>query len=149
MLGYWNRPQETSEALQGGWFHTGDAGRIDADGFLFVVDRLKDMIITGGENVYCAEVESAISRYPGVAAVAVFGIPDPRWGEAVHAVVVPKPGASLEAEAIQEHCRGLIARYKCPRGIDLADALPVSGAGKVLKFKLREAFWRDRDRNVS
>jgi len=149
MLGYWNRPQETSEALQGGWFHTGDAGRIDADGFLFVVDRLKDMIITGWENVYSAEVESAISRHPAVAAVAVFGIPDPRWGEAVHAVVVPKPGASLDAEAIQEHCRSLIARYKCPRGIDFADELPVSGAGKVLKFKLREAFWRDRDRKVS
>lgn len=146
MLGYWNRPAETAEALRNGWFHTGDLGRIDGQGFLFVVDRLKDMIITGGENVYSGEVERAICQHPGVDAAAVFGVPDSRWGESVHAVIVLKPGASVDAQAIQDHCRTLIARYKCPRGVDFVEALPVSGAGKILKFQLREAYLGNRDR---
>ncbi|CRZ15160.1 long-chain-fatty-acid--CoA ligase [Mycolicibacterium neworleansense] len=142
MLGYWNMPEQTAAVLEAGWFYTGDAGYLDDEGFLFIVDRLKDMIISGGENVYSAEVENAISLMPGVAEVAVIGIPDPRWGETVHAVVVPRPGAGLTAEAVIEHCGGRIAGYKCPRSVEFRDTpLPQSGPGKILKRELREPFW--------
>jgi acyl-CoA synthetase (AMP-forming)/AMP-acid ligase II len=137
MLGYCNKPSETAEALRDGWLHTGDAGYMDDDGYLYIVDRLKDMIISGGLNVYSAEVENAISSHPGVAACAVIGLPDAEWGERVHAVVVPKPGDTATAEAIQEHCRQLIAGYKVPRSWSFVDALPLSSAGKVLKRELR------------
>jgi long-chain acyl-CoA synthetase len=149
MLGYWNKPRETAEALRGGWMHTGDSGYMDHDGFLFIVDRIKDMIVSGGENVYSVEVENALVRHPAVAACAVIGIPDPQWGEAVHAVVVKKAGASVTAEQLREHCKALIAGYKCPRSVDFVDALPLSGAGKVLKRTLREPFWQGRERRVS
>jgi long-chain acyl-CoA synthetase len=139
MLGYWNKPEETAAALRNGWLHTGDAAIMDEDGLITIVDRLKDMIISGGENIYSTEVENAISLFPGVAAVAVIGVPDPRWGEAVHAVVVPRAGAMLDAEAIRAHCRGLIAGYKVPRSVEIRTApLPLSGSGKVLKPALRE-----------
>ena len=148
MLGYWNKPEESAQALRGGWMHTGDAGRMDDDGFVFVVDRIKDMIVTGGENVYSAEVENAVVQHPAVAACAVISIPDDKWGELVHAVVVLKPGAAATAEQIQAHCKALIANYKVPRSFEFAPALPLSGAGKVLKTKLREPHWAGRERQV-
>jgi long-chain acyl-CoA synthetase len=142
MLGYWNKPGETAAVLEDGWFYTGDAGYMDDEGFVFIVDRLKDMIITGGENVYSAEVEDAISLMPDVAEVAVIGIPDLKWGESIHAVIVPRPGTTLTAESVIAHCGTQIAGYKCPRSVEFRNAaLPLSGAGKVLKRELREPFW--------
>ena len=150
MLGYWNQPEASRIALRGGWYHTGDGGRMDEEGYVYIVDRLKDMIITGGENVYSAEVENAIATHDDVAEVAVIGIPDERWGEAVHAVVVPRAGRTLTPEQIVAHCRGLIAGYKCPRSVEIrTTSLPLSGAGKVMKTQLREPFWAGRDRRVS
>jgi long-chain acyl-CoA synthetase len=141
MLGYWNKPEETAAALRDGWLHTGDAAHMDEDGLITIVDRLKDMIISGGENIYSTEVESAISLYPGVAQVAVIGVPHERWGETVHAVVVPRADAELDPEAIRTHCRGLIAGYKVPRSVEIRTApLPLSGSGKVLKPALRQEY---------
>jgi acyl-CoA synthetase (AMP-forming)/AMP-acid ligase II len=137
MAGYWNKPQETADALRGGWMHTGDAGWMDEAGYVFVVDRIKDMIITGGENVYSAEVENALCTHPSVAAAAVIGLPDDQWGERVHAVVVPAAGADVTADELIDHVRARIAGYKAPRGVTFIDALPLSGAGKVLKRELR------------
>lgn len=137
MLGYWNRPEETADALRGGWMHTGDGGYVDADGYVHVVDRIKDMIVTGGENVYSAEVESALSKHPSVAQVAVIGLPDERFGEKVHAYVVAAPGAEVDPQVLQDHARTLIAGYKIPRSFTVVDALPMSGAGKILKRELR------------
>jgi acyl-CoA synthetase (AMP-forming)/AMP-acid ligase II len=148
MQGYWNKPEETAAALRGGWMHTGDAGYLDSGGFLFLVDRVKDMIVTGGENVYSAEVENALSSHPAVAACAVIGVPDPDWGERVHAVVVLAPGAASSAEELREHAKTLIAGYKAPRSVEFVDALPLSGAGKVLKRELRSKHWGDHDRHV-
>jgi long-chain acyl-CoA synthetase len=143
MKGYWNKPSETSAVLADGWYYSGDGAIMDEEGFVYIVDRLKDMIVSGGENVYSAEVENAISLLPGVGEVAVIGIPDERWGERVHAIIVPKPGAILSAEAVLEHCRNQIAGYKCPRSVDFRTApLPLSGAGKVLKRELREPYWK-------
>jgi acyl-CoA synthetase (AMP-forming)/AMP-acid ligase II len=139
MLGYWDQPAETAEALRGGWLHTGDAGYMDDDGYVYIVDRLKDMIISDGLNVYSAEVENAIDSHPAVAACAVIGVPDAEWGERVHAVVVPKRGETVAAEALEEHCRRHIGHYKVPRSWDFRDALPLSPAGKVLKRELRNA----------
>ncbi|HET6198191.1 MAG TPA: hypothetical protein VFE12_20670 [Acetobacteraceae bacterium] len=141
--GYWGQPDTSARALRDGWFHTGDGGRMDGDGYLSIADRLKDMIISGGENIYSAEVENAISLIPGVSEVAVIGVPDERWGERVHAIIVPKQGANLTAEEVMDHCRIQIAGYKCPRSVDFrATALPLSGAGKVLKRELREPYWK-------
>jgi long-chain acyl-CoA synthetase len=138
MKGYWNQPKLTAEALRNGWMHTGDGGYMDEEGFVFVVDRIKDMIITGGENVYSAEVENAVYQHPAVAMCAVIGAPDDRWGERVHAVVSVKPGQTVTETEIVAHCRTLIAGYKCPRSVDVrTDPLPLSGAGKVLKTVLR------------
>ena len=137
MAGYWNRPEETAAALRGGWMHTGDAGRMDDEGYVYVVDRIKDMVITGGENVYSAEVENALCTHPAVAAAAVIGLPDAEWGERVHAVVVLAPGQNATEDALITHTREKIAGYKTPRGVTFVDALPVSGAGKVLKRELR------------
>ncbi len=149
MLGYWNQPEATSVALRGGWYHTGDGGIMDADGYVYIVDRLKDMIITGGENVYSAEVENAIATMDGVAEVAVIGIPDEHWGEAVHAVVVPRPGCALTAEQVIDHSRAIIARYKCPRSVQIREiSLPLSGAGKVLKAQLRAPFWAGHEKRT-
>jgi long-chain acyl-CoA synthetase len=143
MKGYWNKPGETAAVLENGWYYSGDGATMDEEGFVYIVDRLKDMIISGGENVYSAEVENAVSLLEGVGEVAVIGVPDERWGERVHAIVVPKRGAKLTAEDVLEHCRGQIAGYKCPRSVDFRDApLPLSGAGKVLKRELREPYWK-------
>jgi long-chain acyl-CoA synthetase len=129
--------------------HTGDLGYLDEDGFLYVVDRTKDMIISGGENVYSAEVEKVIYQHPAVAMCAVIAVPDDKWGEAVHAVVVLKAGQNISAEAIIAHCREHIAGYKCPRSVDIRhEPLPMSGAGKILKRELRAPFWEGKARAV-
>ncbi|MCY1401915.1 Long-chain-fatty-acid--CoA ligase [compost metagenome] len=148
MQGYWNNPEQTAAAIRGGWMHTGDGGYMDEDGFVFVVDRVKDMIISGGENVYSAEVENALAQHSAVAACAVIGIPSAEWGESVHAVVVRKPGASVAAEELIVHCKRLIAGYKCPRSVDFREALPLSGAGKILKTELRKPYWTGKGRQV-
>ena len=150
MIGYWNKPEQTAETLRDGWVYTGDGGVMDEDGFIYIVDRVKDMIISGGENIYSAEVENAIMQFPGLAECAVIGIPHDTWGEAVHAVVVPREGQTPDPEAIIAHCRELIAGYKCPRSIDVqTEPLQKSGAGKIQKFEIRKPFWEGRDRNVS
>jgi acyl-CoA synthetase (AMP-forming)/AMP-acid ligase II len=142
MREYWNRPIDTDEALRGGWYHTGDEGHFDEAGFLHLVDRVKDMIVTGGENVYSIEVENAISTHPAVAQVAVIGIPHPVWGEQVHAIVVLRPGMSATAEEIQAHARATIAGYKVPKSVEFRDEpLPLSGALKPLKRELRRPYW--------
>ena len=138
MPGYWDDPEQTARALEGGWLHTGDAGYLDEDGFLFVVDRIKDMIISGGENIYSVEVERAIALHPAVAQCAVVGIPDPAWGERVHAAIVLRQGAQLTGEELQAHCRQHIAGYKLPRSFDWRQAMPLSGPGKILKRVLKE-----------
>ncbi|BDI61934.1 fatty-acid--CoA ligase [Qipengyuania nanhaisediminis] len=150
MTGYWNMPDQTAETLVDGWVHTGDGGYRDDDGFLYIVDRMKDMIVTGGENVFSAEVESALSTHPAVAEAAVIGIPAQQWGEAVHAVIVLKEGASTSEADLIEHCRAAIANYKLPRSVEFrSEPLPLSGAGKVLKRELREPYWKDTDRQVN
>jgi long-chain acyl-CoA synthetase len=144
MAGYWNKPEATADAMLDGWYRTGDLGYMDERSFLYLVDRAKDMIVTGGENVYSTEVEEVLYRHPAVLEAAVFGIPDERWGEAVHAVVVPR-GEVAEADLVA-HCRGAIADYKIPKHIDLStDPLPKSGAGKVLKRELRAPYWTERE----
>lgn len=142
MLGYWNKPEETAKALRDGWMHTGDGGYLDKDGFLFITDRIKDMIVTGGENVYSSEVENALLSHPDVQMCAVIGVPHDQWGESVHAIIVPSPGAEIDIEALKLHCRSRIASYKCPRSLELRLELPLSAAGKVLKFELRAPFWK-------
>jgi acyl-CoA synthetase (AMP-forming)/AMP-acid ligase II len=149
MLGYWNRPDDTAAAVRNGWMHTGDGAWMDERGYIFIVDRIKDMIITGGENVYSAEVENALAGHPAVAACAVIGVPDPDWGERVHAVVVLLPGQTATADEIRTHCKTLIAGYKAPRSVDFVDALPMSGAGKILKRELRKQYWDDSGNQVS
>lgn len=139
MQGYWNMPEKTAEVLVDGWYHTGDGGYFDADGYLFLVDRIKDMIISGGENIYSGEVENALSSHPAVKECAVIGVPHPHWGEAVHAVIVLMDGQSLSAEDLVAHCRTMIAGYKCPKSVSFIDKLPLSAANKVLKTELRAA----------
>lgn len=140
MKGYWNKPEETASAIRHGWMHTGDGGYMNKDGFVFIVDRIKDMIITGGENVYSVEVENALARHPAVAMCVVIGIPDEKWGESVHAVIVLKKGSQATEDDVKAHCKTLIAGYKCPRSVEFRSELPISGAGKLLKYKLREQF---------
>lgn len=149
MQGYWNSPEQTQAVLREGWFHTGDAAVMDEDGYVYIVDRLKDMIISGGENIYSTEVENAISLMPGVAEVAVIGIPDDKWGERVHAIVVPREGAALTEDAVQAWARSKIAGYKVPRSVLVqSDRLPLSGAGKVLKNELRAPYWAGRAKRI-
>ncbi|MGE3075269.1 MAG: fatty acid--CoA ligase [Dehalococcoidia bacterium] len=149
MKGYWNLPDETAKAIRGEWFHTGDAGYMDADGYLYIHDRVKDMIVSGGENVYPAEVESALFGHPAIADVAVIGVPDDRWGEAVKAIVVKKPGAEVDPADIIAFARERIAGYKVPKSVDFADVLPRNPSGKILKRELREPYWAGRDRQVN
>src|SRR3954454_18748682 len=148
MLGYWERPVETAEALRGGWMHTGDGGYMDEDGFVFVCDRIKDMIITGGENVYSAEVESVLTQFPGVANCAVIRVPDQKWGERVHAVVVAAPSASVTLAEVRAFCAERIAGFKTPKSLEVVESLPLSGAGKVLKTELRQPDWSGREAAV-
>jgi acyl-CoA synthetase (AMP-forming)/AMP-acid ligase II len=150
MREYWNKPDATEEAFRGGWYHSGDAGYVDDEGYLFLVDRVKDMIVTGGENVYSVEVENAIASHPAVAQVAVIGIPHDVWGEAVHAVVVPRDGMQVTEIEIIEHARPTIAGYKLPKTVEVrTEPLPLSGAMKVLKRELRKQYWEDADRGVN
>lgn len=140
MLGYWERPEETAQAFAGGWFHSGDLVRMDDDGFVYVVDRVKDMLISGGENIYCAEVESAILAHPAVREVAVIGRPHERWGEVPVAIVVREPGTQSTAKDLDEHVRHRLAAFKCPRAYEWIDALPRNASGKVTKHRLRENY---------
>ena len=149
MTEYWNKPQTTEESFRDGWYHTGDAGYLDEEGYLFLVDRVKDMIVTGGENVYSVEVENAISTHPAVAQVAVIGVPSEQWGEAVHAIVILDKDATASEEDITRHARQSIAGYKVPKSVEFrTEALPLSGALKVLKRELREPYWKGRDQRI-
>ena len=149
MTEYWNNPEQTEAAFRDGWYHTGDAGYVDAEGYLYLVDRVKDMIVTGGENVYSAEVENALSTHPDVDQVAVIGIPSEKWGEAVHAIVVPTEGSSPSEDELIAHARERIAGYKVPKSVELrTEPLPLSGAMKVLKRDLRQPYWEGHDRAV-
>jgi len=150
MRGYWKQPEMTQQALRNGWMHTGDLGRMDEDGFVFIVDRSKDMIVTGGENVYSTEVENALYQHPLVQECAVIGIPHSEWGEAVHAVVVLKDPQEITEQEIKTHCSTLIANYKVPKSVSFDQGpLPVSGAGKILKTELRKPFWAGAEKQVN
>lgn len=150
MLGYWNKPEQTASALRDGWVYTGDAGRFDDEGYLYIVDRVKDMVVTGGENVFTTEVENAVISHEAVQDVAVIGIPHEEWGEAVHAIVILKPESRVSEAEIIEHCRSFIAGYKLPKSIGFRlEPMPLSGAGKVLKTELRKPFWEGRERQVN
>jgi long-chain acyl-CoA synthetase len=150
MMGYWNRPEETAKAIVDGCMHTGDAGQMDEGGFVYIVDRINDMIISGGENVYSAEVENIVAQHPAVAQCAVIGIPNERWGEEVHAVVMRRPGTKVDPVDIIAFCKERIAHYTCPRSVEIRDEpLPMSGPGKILKRELRAPFWEGRKWQVS
>jgi long-chain acyl-CoA synthetase len=149
MAGYWRKPEATAAVLKNGWYHTGDMGSMDEQGYLTLVDRKKDMIISGGENVYSVEVESVLSLHPAVAEVAVIGVPDERWGEAVTAVVVPRAGAAQNAEELIGFCRGKIASFKVPKAIVFrSEPLPKTGPGKIAKRVLRDPYWKNTGRKI-
>jgi long-chain acyl-CoA synthetase len=149
MLGYWNKPAETAEVLRDGWYWTRDLGYLDGEGFLFLVDRAKDMIISGGENVYSIEVEDALCKHPAVLESAVIGVPDDKWGERVHAAVVLRAGAAVTENELSAHCHELIAGYKCPRSMEFLPELPRSGAGKILKREIRDRYWSGTGRSIN
>jgi len=149
MRGYWNRPEESAEVLRGGWLHTGDIGSMDDEGYLYVQDRLKDMIVSGGENVYPRVVEDVLFRHPAIADAAIIGVPDERWGETVKAVVVLRAGTTVTEEEILGFCRGKLGGFELPRSVDFVDALPRNPSGKVLKRVVREPYWIGRDRRVT
>ena len=150
MQGYWNKKEQTAAVLKDGAYWTGDLGYMDDEGYVFLVDRSKDMIVSGGENVYCTEVEEILYQHPAILEVAVFGVPDEKWGEAVWAVVVPREGNEIDKEQLIEFCRERIATYKVPKGVDVQlEPLPKSGPGKVLKRELRAPHWEDQDRLVN
>lgn len=149
MKGYWKRPEANAQVLRDGWFWTGDAGYVDADGYLYIHDRIKDMIVSGGENIYPAEIESALFGHPAIADVAVIGVPDQKWGESVKAVVVLKDGKSLDEDDLIAFARERIAGYKVPRSMDVVDALPRNPSGKILKRELRAPYWEGLERQVN
>ena len=149
MKGYWKNDEATAKSIQNGWFYTGDAGYLDEDGYLYIHDRIKDMIVSGGENVYPAEVENALFDHPAIGDVAVIGVPDEKWGEAVKAVVVLKPGMSATQEEIIAHSRTKIAGYKVPKSIDFTDVLPRNPTGKLLKRELRKPYWEGKERQIN
>jgi acyl-CoA synthetase (AMP-forming)/AMP-acid ligase II len=149
-VGYWNRSGETAAALtEDGWLHTGDLGHLDDEGRIHLVDRAKDLIITGGENVYPAQVEEVLAAHPDLAEVAVIGVPDERWGETVRAVVVPRAGARIDPAEVIAFARDRLAHFKCPTGVVVAESLPRTATGKVIKAELREPYWRGHDRRIS
>jgi fatty-acyl-CoA synthase len=149
MAGYWARPEATAQAIRDGWFHTGDAGYVDEEGFIFLKDRIKDMIISGGENVYPAEVEAALMAHAEVLECAVIGVPHTKWGETVKAVIVRRPDASLTEAALIEWTRDKLASFKRPTSVDFVDALPRNASGKLLKRTLREPYWAGYTRRVN
>ena len=150
MIGYWKQPELTAHTLRNGWLHTGDGGYMDEDGFVYIVDRVKDMIVSGGENVYSAEVEEALYAHPAVAECAVIGVPDDTWGERVHAIVRFKADMMATEQDLMASCHARIANYKCPRSVTIAaDPLPLSGAGKILKSELRKPYWEGREKRVN
>jgi len=149
MKGYWRNAEATAKAIVDGWFLTGDAGYFDEEGYLYIHDRVKDMIVSGGENIYPAEVENALMGHPSLADVAVIGVPDAKWGEAVKACVVLKPGASASADDIVAFCKTRIASYKCPKSVDFLPVLPRNPSGKLLRRELREPHWVGRARRVN
>ena len=148
MAGYWNKEKETKDVVRDGWFHTGDAGTMDADGFIYIKDRIKDMIISGGENIYPAEIEGVLAGHPKVADVAVIGVPDDKWGETVKALIILKPGTNLTAEALLTWSKDKLAGYKRPSSVDFVEVIPRNPSGKILKKDLREKFWQGQERNV-
>ncbi|GAB2886676.1 long-chain-fatty-acid--CoA ligase [Nocardioides pacificus] len=149
MLGYLGKPEETAKVItEDGWFRTGDMGQIDADGFVYVQDRIKDMIISGGENIYSPEIERVLAEHPAVMEVAIIGVPDDKWGETVKAVVALKPGASADGAELIAYCRERLAHYKCPKSVDILEALPRNPTGKILKRDLRAPYWEGRDRSI-
>ena len=149
MKGYWNMPEETAASITpDGWFRSGDAGYLDEDGYLYIHDRVKDMIVSGGENVYPAEIENVLMAHPAVADAAVIGVPDDKWGETAKAIIVKVPGAEVAEDELIEYCRGQLARFKCPTSVDWTDALPRNPSGKILKKELREPYWEGHDRRV-
>jgi len=147
--GYWEQPDASAAALADGWFHTGDGGRLDEEGYLTIIDRKKDVIISGGENVSSIEVEDCLFSHPDVAEVAVIGVPHERWGETVKALVVLAPGATADEAALIEHCRSRLAHYKCPTSVEVRDELARTATGKLQKFKLREPYWAGKERQVN
>ncbi len=149
MRGYWNRPEDSAEALRGGWMHTGDAGTMDDEGYIYVQDRVKDMIVSGGENIYPRAVEEVLFQHPTIADAAVIGVPDPQWGETVKAIVVLRKGATATAEEIIDFCRGKLGGFERPRSVDFVGALPRNPTGKVLKRVLREPYWAGHTRRVA
>ena len=148
MKGYWNKPDATADAVKDEWFYSGDAGFLDAEGYVFIHDRVKDMIVSGGENVYPAEVENALFAHPDIADVAVIGVPDEKWGEAVKACVVAAPGKELSEKDIIDFARAHIAGYKLPKSVDFIEALPRNPSGKILRRELREPYWEGVGRRV-
>jgi acyl-CoA synthetase (AMP-forming)/AMP-acid ligase II len=149
MAGYWGKPEATAAAITpDGWYRSGDGGHIDADGYVYVTDRIKDMIISGGENIYPAEIERVLAEHPAIADVAVIGVPDERWGEAPKAVVVLRAGASVEPNELLAWCRERLAGYKMPKTVDILAELPRNPTGKILKRELRKPYWEGRDRQV-
>jgi acyl-CoA synthetase (AMP-forming)/AMP-acid ligase II len=149
MRGYWNQPAATQASLRGGWLHTGDVGRLDSDGYLTICDRLKDMIVSGGENVYPRAIEEVLAGHPGISEAAVIGVPDARWGEAVKAIVIPRAGVSLSADEVIAFCRQRLGGFEVPRSVDFVEVLPRNAAGKVLKRVLREPYWAGQARQVA
>ncbi|MGI8815248.1 MAG: AMP-binding enzyme [Pseudonocardia sp.] len=149
MAGYWNKPEASASAIgDDGWLRSGDGGHIDADGYIYVTDRMKDMIISGGENIYPAEIERVLAEHPTVGDVAVIGVPDDRWGEVPKACVVAAPGATVDSAELLAYCREHLAAYKCPKSVDVLGELPRNPAGKILKRDLRAPYWEGRDRQV-
>jgi long-chain acyl-CoA synthetase len=148
MLGYWKNPEQTADALRDGWLHTGDMATMDEDGYIYIVDRKHDMIISGGENIYPREVEEVIYKHPAVAEVAVVGVPDDTWGESIKAVVVLKPDQSVTAEEIIQLCKDNLASYKKPKSVNFVDALPKTAIGKILRREVRSPYWKDKDKTV-
>lgn len=149
MKGYWNLPELTKEVLRGGWYHTGDIAKIDGDGYLYIVDRKKDMIISGGENIYPKEIEAVLSLHPVVQEVAIIGVPDKKWGEVPKAIVTLKEGKTVSEETLISFCEGKLARFKIPKSVEFRDSLPRTTVGKVSKAQLREKYWQGYDRRVS
>lgn len=149
MKGYWNAPELTKDTLKNGWLFTRDLGRLDEDGFLFLVDRKSDMIISGGFNIYPAEVEKTLDSHPAVLETAVVSFPDPKWGESVKAVVVLNPGMSASEQDIISHCKNILAHFKAPKSVDFVDALPKSPVGKTLRRVIKDKYWQGKDRKIN